>query len=93
MTNFSEHPALLVCIIILSYPLHRGLALSIFGTHDAFLAAVRNLKVATLQAPLKNPWLDDWQTPLRLFAYSVLCISLVAAFYDLSVRYLLSQNS
>jgi hypothetical protein len=90
MVNLSEHPALLLCILILSYPVYRGLAVSIFGTQEAFLAAVRSFKESTMRSPLKNPWLEDWQTPLRLFAYAVLCIALVAALYDLSVRYLLT---
>jgi hypothetical protein len=88
MTNLADHPFLFLVVSVLSYPIYLGVAHAIFGGDEAFKTALQHLRAPSTWSPLRDPWASDWNTDLKLFFFTVLCISYVAAACHLCVRYL-----
>jgi hypothetical protein len=90
MIEPAEHPIVLIAVLLLAYPVYRGLAYVVFGSSDDIVAAVKYLKAPDSWNPFKSDWSEDWNMSCKLFAYAALCIAFITAVYDLCVRYMIS---
>jgi len=82
-----RHPLLFVAIVLLSYPVYRGLALAVFGNAAGFVAAVKYLRTPSTWKPFNDPWSEDRLLDLQWFFFIALCCGFVAALYQLCCRY------
>jgi len=89
MIDPTTHPWLFAAIVLLSYPVYRGLAQAVFGNAAGFAAAVKYLKTPATWKPLNDPWSEERLIDLRWFLFITLCVGFVAAAYYICVRFLL----
>ncbi|HTE42399.1 MAG TPA: hypothetical protein VK629_16370 [Steroidobacteraceae bacterium] len=86
MIDPTEYPWLFAGIALLSTPIYRGLAVSIFGTSANFKAALRYWLLPSTWTLLEETEIN-WQAELRMFFLVGLCVGFVAAVYDTCVKY------
>ena len=87
MVSLAEYPALLVTIFVLGIPVYRAMALSIFGGRDGVSTAIAYFKLPQTWSPFRSPWSGDLAIEFRLFFFLISSIALIAATYQLAVKF------
>jgi hypothetical protein len=87
MSNFVDHPFLLILIVILSFPVYRILGLVFFDSKEEFIEALRYWATPDVWSLFKGRHWEDWDAEFKLFVYISICIGFVAAIYQICIRY------
>ena len=81
MTEWFDHPLLLLILIVLNLPVYRILMEVIFGDKDGLTESIGYWFTPDIFSAFKGTYWDDQWAELKLGLYLVLCVLTVAAEY------------
>lgn len=86
MHNPFDHPVLFALIVVLCYPVYRGLRGVFFPDKDDFWQAVKYFLCPDMLSLFKGRFWDDWDAEFKLKFYLFVCIAFPFAVYEICMR-------